>query len=211
MATIEQTTDSVDQAGQAAGEPAPAQGCEGGRAMRADARRNYEKVLNAAREAFAERGAETSLEGIARRAGVGIGTLYRHFPNRQALLEAVYVGEVEELCNRAEQLKDLPPWEAFSESMSGVVRYMGTKQALAQELLDYVGYDSHLFLSCRSTLSAAIQPLLTRAQEAKAVRQDTDYAEVIRLISGISKVQTNEPSEREHLLQIALDGLRYHD
>ncbi len=67
---------------------------EAGRAMRADARRNYEKVLAAARDAFAEGGAETSLEGIARRAGVGIGTLYRHFPTRQALLEAVYVGEV---------------------------------------------------------------------------------------------------------------------
>src|SRR5437764_13978043 len=74
------------------------------RPKRADARRNYEKVLAAAREAFAEGGEATSLEEIARRAGVGIGTLYRHFPNRQALLEAVYVGEVEEVCRSAAEL-----------------------------------------------------------------------------------------------------------
>src|SRR5918995_1306509 len=84
------------------------------RPKRADARRNYEKVLAAAREAFAEGGESTSLEGIARRAGVGIGTLYRHFPNRQALLEALYVDEVDEICRSADELEDAEPWEALS-------------------------------------------------------------------------------------------------
>src|SRR5438445_11673369 len=84
------------------------------RPKRADARRNYEKVLAAAREAFAEGGESTALEEIARRADVGIGTLYRHFPSRQALLEAVYVNEVEEVCRSAETLEASDPWEALS-------------------------------------------------------------------------------------------------
>src|SRR4051794_1432104 len=82
------------------------------RPKRADARRNYEKVVTAARAAFAERGASTSLEEIARRAEVGIGTLYRNFPNRQALLEAVYIDEVENLCRSASELDGLAPWDA---------------------------------------------------------------------------------------------------
>src|SRR3954454_13076228 len=84
------------------------------RPKRADARRNYEKVLAAARDAFAEGGEATSLEEIARRAGVGIGTLYRHFPSRQALLEAVYVGEVEEVCRSAAELSEMDPWDALN-------------------------------------------------------------------------------------------------
>src|ERR1700750_3030227 len=104
------------------------------RPKRADARRNYEKVLEAARAAFAEGGESTSLEEIARRAEVGIGTLYRHFPNRQALLEAVYAGEVENLANHAQQFAEYEPWEGFAAWVRGLVGYMATKQALAQEL-----------------------------------------------------------------------------
>src|SRR5581483_6265203 len=81
---------------------------------RADARRNHERVLTAAREAFAEGGESTALEEIARRAGVGIGTLYRHFPTRQALLEALYVNEVQEVTRSAVQLDDADPWTALS-------------------------------------------------------------------------------------------------
>src|SRR5436190_21001821 len=84
------------------------------RPKRADALRNYEKVVAAAREAFAEGGASTSLEEIARRAGVGIGTLYRNFPNRQALLEAVYLDEVDNVCRSAAELENLEPWDGFS-------------------------------------------------------------------------------------------------
>ena len=181
---------------------------EAGRAMRADARRNYEKVLAAARDAFAEGGAETSLEGIARRAGVGIGTLYRHFPTRQALLEAVYVGEVEQVCRSAEELLEMSPWEGFSAWMFRLVSYLATKQALAAELLDYVSRDSDLFSTCRATLFAAGEPLLARAQEDGVVRADTSLSEVVQLVGGIAKIQTTDPGQREHILEIALDGLR---
>jgi AcrR family transcriptional regulator len=179
------------------------------RPQRADARRNYEKVLAAARDAFTESGAETSLEEIARRAGVGIGTLYRHFPNRQALLEAVYVDEVQELCRSAGDLNELPAWDAFVGWMERFVGYMQTKQALAKELLDYMERDAELFQSCRVALFAAGGPLLERAQQEGAVRRDTDLSEVIQMVGGIAKIPTSEPGQVDHILEIALDGLRY--
>src|SRR5690242_20978936 len=106
------------------------------RPKRADARRNYEKVLAAAREAFAEGGESTALEEIARRAGVGIGTLYRHFPNRQALLEALYVNEVDEVCRSAAELDGGDPWEELNGWFEGLMGYFATKRALAAELLN---------------------------------------------------------------------------
>src|SRR3954462_7732457 len=112
------------------------------RPKRADARRNYEKVLAAAREAFAEGGESTALEEIARRADVGIGTLYRHFPNRQALLEALYVGEVEEMCRSAAELDNGDPWEALTGWFERFIAYLGTKRALAAELLNYLEQDA---------------------------------------------------------------------
>src|ERR1700739_743039 len=119
------------------------------RPKRADARRNYDKVVAAARQAFAEGGAATSLEEIARRAQGGIGTRYRHFPPRQALLEAVYVDEVEDLCRSTTEFEAMAPWEAFESWLHRFVAYMATKQALAQELLDYVDRDAPLFKTCR--------------------------------------------------------------
>ena len=140
------------------------------RPKRADARRNYEKVLAAAREAFAEGGESTALEEIARRAGVGIGTLYRHFPNRQALLEALYVDEVDELCRSAAELADADPWEALNGWFERFIGYLATKRALAHELLNYLDHDASLFQACRASLFAAGEPLLERAQEAGVVR-----------------------------------------
>jgi AcrR family transcriptional regulator len=179
------------------------------RPKRADARRNYEKVLTAAREAFAEGGEATALEEIARRAGVGIGTLYRHFPNRQALLEALYIDEVEEICRSAAELQDADPWEALSSWFQRFVGYIATKQALASELLNYVGHDAPLFKASRASLFAAGEPLLERAQEAGVVRPDVDAAEVIQMVIGIAKLPASEPGQIEHMLRIALDGLRY--
>src|SRR5579884_3629919 len=126
-----------------------------GRPKRADARRNYESVLAAAREAFAEGGESTALEDIARRAGVGIGTLYRHFPNRQALLEAVYVNEVEEVCRSAQELDGADPWAALSGWFERLIAYLATKRALAHELLNYLEMDAPLFRDCRASLYAA--------------------------------------------------------
>src|ERR1700742_3268009 len=130
------------------------------RPKRADARRNYEKVVNAAREAFAERGTSTSLEEIARRAEVGIGTLYRNFPNRQALLEAVYVEELDALCRSASALDGADPWADFVEYIPGLVGYLVTKQALAHELLEDVDRDASFFQGCRGMLFQAGEPLL---------------------------------------------------
>jgi AcrR family transcriptional regulator len=179
------------------------------RPKRADARRNYEKVLAAAREAFAEGGESTALEEIARSAGVGIGTLYRHFPSRQALLEALYVDEVEELCRSAAQLDAGDPWEALNGWFERFIGYLASKQALAAELLNYVDHDAELFKTSRAALFSAGEPLLKRAQAAGVVRPDVNIAEVIQMVIGIAKIPTAHPGQREHILTVALDGLRY--
>jgi len=180
------------------------------RPKRADARRNYENVLVAAREAFAEGGESTALEEIARRAGVGIGTLYRHFPNRQALVEALYLEEVEEVCrSAAEQPEGADPWEALNGWFERFIAYLATKRALAAELLNYLDRDAELFKASRAALFEAGEPLLTRAQEAGVVRPDVDIAEVIQMVMGIAKVPAGDPSQTEHIIRIALDGLRY--
>jgi AcrR family transcriptional regulator len=180
------------------------------RPKRADARRNYEKVLAAAREAFAERGESMSLEEIARRAGVGIGTLYRNFPNRQALLEALYVDEVEEICRVAAELGDSDdPWEALSNWFERFIGYIATKRALASELSNYLDPDAPLFTGCRALLFSAGEPLLMRAQQAGVVRPDVSIGDVIQMVVGIAKIPTSEPGQAEHIVRIALDGLRY--
>lgn len=179
------------------------------RPKRADARRNYEKVLAAAREAFAQGGESTSLEEIARRAGVGIGTLYRHFPTRQALLEALYVGEVEEVCRSAQELEDADPWEALNTWFQRFIGYMATKQALAHDLVNYLGQDAALFQTCRTSLFAAGEPLLRRAQEAGVVRPDVNIAQVMQMVIAIAKTPSGAPGDTEHIVRIALDGLRY--
>jgi AcrR family transcriptional regulator len=179
------------------------------RPKRADARRNYETVLAAAREAFAEGGESTALEEIARRAGVGIGTLYRHFPSRQALVEALYLDEVEEVCRSAAELDEADPWEALNSWFERFIAYVATKRALAHELLNYMDPDASLFKTCRASLFASGEPLLQRAQEAGAVRPDVTIAEVIQMVMGIAKIPAADPAETEHILRIALDGLRY--
>src|SRR4051794_580122 len=179
------------------------------RPKRADALRNYEKVLAAAREAFAEGGESTALEEIARRAGVGIGTLYRNFPNRQALVEALYINELEEVCRSAEELEGGDPWQALNDWLARFIAYIGTKQALAAELLNYLDHDAPLFQSCRASLYASGEPLLERAQEAGAVRPDVTIADVMQMVIGIAKLPSASAEQVDHILRIALDGLRY--
>jgi AcrR family transcriptional regulator len=176
--------------------------------QRADARRNHERVLAAAREAFAEGGESTSLEEIARRAGVGIGTVYRHFPNRQALLEALYINEVEDVCRSAAELGAADPWRAFNDWFQRLIGYLATKRALAHELLNYLDEDAPLFKQCRAGLFAAGEPLLKRAQDAGVVRPDVEFSQVMHLVVGISKIPSDQ-AQIEHILGIALDGLRY--
>jgi AcrR family transcriptional regulator len=181
------------------------------RPKRADARRNYEKLIAAGREAFTEDGAGASLEDIAKRAGVGIGTLYRHFPTRQALLEAVYVEEVDALCRSALDLAGEPPWEALVAWLHRFVGYLATKRALADELLAYNDRDADVFRTCRAAMYAGGEPLLARAQAAGLARTDIDITEVIQLVGGIATIQRTEPEVLERLLDVALDGLRYQE
>ena len=179
-----------------------------GSPKRADARRNHERVLAAAREVFAECGEATALEEIARRAGVGIGTLYRHFPSRQALLEALYVNEVEEVCRSAHELDDRDPGQAFNEWFERLIGYLATKRALAHELMNYLDADAPLFKECRAELFSAGEPLLKRAQDAGAVRTDVEFSQVMQMVGGISKIPA-DAGQIERILRITLDGLRY--
>jgi AcrR family transcriptional regulator len=179
------------------------------RPKRADARRNYEKLIAAAREAFTEDDRSASLEDIARRAGVGIGTLYRHFPARADLIEAVYVDEVDAMCRSADGLGDQPPWDALVGWLHGFVGYVATKQALADELFALADRDAEVFNSCRTALYGAGEPLLARAQEAGDVRPDATIDDVLRMVGGIAKIPAADPAEIERILSVALDGLRY--
>ena len=178
------------------------------RPKRADARRNYEQLVAAAREAFTERDQSASLEEIARRAGVGIGTLYRHFPTRSDLIQAVYVEEVEALARSADDVAELEPWDALVKWLHGFVGYIATKQALADELFAIADHNVEVFANCRALLNEAGAPLLARAQDAGVVRQDTNIQDVIRMVAGIAKMPSAEPGEIERVLNLALDGLR---
>jgi AcrR family transcriptional regulator len=178
------------------------------RPKRADARRNYEALLVAAGEAFAENGTSASLEDIARRAGVGIGTLYRHFPTRQELLEAVYIDEVEEMSAKAGELGDLDPWEALVTWLRQFVRYAATKRALADEMLNSIDAEAPVFVSCRAAITEAGDMLLRRAQDAGEARQDTNFTDVGRMVAGIASIRTADPGQIDRILDMALDGLR---
>jgi AcrR family transcriptional regulator len=178
------------------------------RPKRADARRNYDKLIEAARDAFAELGGSASLEEIARRADVGIGTLYRHFPTRQALVEAVYVEEVEQLARSAADIEGLEPWDALVAWFRRFVGYAVRKRVLMEELVATMGKDAGVLARCRSELQEAGEPFLERAQAAGVARPDASYTDVARMVAAIA-VTPVEPEQVERMLEIALDGLRY--
>jgi AcrR family transcriptional regulator len=185
---------------------ATATGLQLRRPQRADARRNFDALLVAAREVFAEQGTDASLEDVARRAGVGIGTLYRNFPTRRDLFESVYIGEVEDLCAAALALAEQPPWEALVAWLRRFVSYVATKRALVEAL----NHDSDVFRTCRGAMATCGAPLLERAQAAGSVRADIDFDDVVRLVSGITWGGFVDDAQRDRVLQIALDGLRTH-
>ncbi|CAM5608154.1 TetR/AcrR family transcriptional regulator [Streptomyces canarius] len=174
------------------------------RPHRKDAARNYDALLGAAREAFAEHGADASLEDIARRAGVGIGTLYRNFPTRRDLFESVYADEVNALCRVAVELADREPWEALTAWPNRFAGYMVTKRAV-REALDG---ESDIFQSCRDSMFAAGGPLLERAQRAGAARTDMDFGDLVRMVAGITATAFEDDAQRDRVLAIALDGVR---
>jgi len=174
------------------------------RPQRADARRNFDALLVAAREAFAENGTEASLEDIARRAGVGIGTLYRNFPTRQDLFEAVYVEEIDQLSQVAAAVADRPPWEALTTWLEQFVSYAKTKRAVIEAL----NKESEMFRSCRATMYEAGEPLFKRAQEAGEVRADASFDDLLRLVSGLTSGTYVDDAQRDRVLGFALSGLR---
>ena len=179
--------------------------------MRADARRNRELLLAAALAAFTERGADdTSLEEIARRAGVGIGTLYRHFPGRTALLEAVYTDQVAALCQRAGELAaSEPPGAALAAWMRELVEFSATKQNLTSALAADYDKDAPVFSACRDDLLAAATALLTRAQQAGAVRPDVQPLDLLRLSHGVAAAtaRADDAEQAERLLSLMLNGM----
>jgi AcrR family transcriptional regulator len=179
--------------------------------MRADARRNRELLMAAALEAFTERGADdTSLEEIARRAGVGIGTLYRHFPGRTALLEAVYTDQVAALCQRAGELAaSLSPGGALAAWMREMVEFGATKQNLTSALAADYDKDAPVFSACRDDLLAAATTLLTRAQQAGAVRPDVQPLDLLRLSHGVAAAtaRADDAEQAERLLSLMLNGV----
>jgi AcrR family transcriptional regulator len=194
--------------GHATGTAAKVQRTDG---MRADARRNYERLLAAAGVAFAERGADdVSLEEIARRAGVGIGTLYRHFPTRQALLEAVYRDQVDALEVRAAELVQADsPGEALAEWVRALVVFGKAKRSLTTAMLEVLDKDSELLSSCRAVLCDATDALLERAQQAGDARTDVVGSDVIRLSHGVSMAADlgADPGQAGRMLTLVLDGL----
>ena len=186
-------------------------GCwdEPGSKMRADARRSRIKLLEAATAAFAEHGADAPLDDIARRAGVGIGTLYRHFPTRTDLQAAVYRSQVLTVCAAADELiVTVPPEEAFFGWVRAMAGYLATKRGLSRALIEAVGKDSELISGCWVAMRESTDRLLAHAQQAGVLREDISAHDVLRLIHGITIATEQAPADADRLLALVLDGLR---
>jgi len=180
--------------------------------MRADARRNRERLVAVATEAFTEHGADASLDDIARRAGVGPGTLYRHFPNRQALQEAAYFEGVQALCAKAYTFADeLAPGDALATWMRALADYLGTKRGLSAALLSTLDKSAEIFVTTHKAIREAGETLLGNAIEAGAVRPDVTVADIFKLVNGIGLATEQLPDradQAERLLAIVIAGLR---
>jgi AcrR family transcriptional regulator len=176
--------------------------------LRADARQNHARLITAATETFAEKGADAPLEEIARRAGVGIGTLYRHFPNRLDLQAAVFRTQVRAVCDQGEALtKTDSPGPAFASWARALAAYLVTKRGLSRTLIDAVGADSELITSCWTIMNETTERLLVNAQRARVIRPDVTALDVMRLIHGVAVSSEKDRERTDHLLSITLDGL----
>src|ERR1700722_9618615 len=159
------------------------------RKTRNDAQRNRVRILEVAKAAFARSGANTSLDDVARQAGVGAGTLYRHFPTRDALLEAVYHTEVGKLAAAERELSEkLPPVEALRAWMLLFVDYIAEKHLIAPALNTFVGGPSKLYESSRAQITGAIEALVKRAIKSGDVRKDLEPFDLLRALIGVSNV-----------------------
>src|SRR3954454_1490056 len=182
------------------------------RAQRADGCRNRDRLLDVAAEAFANCGIDASLENIAKCAGVGIGTLYRHYPNRDALVEAVYRHNVDLLCDGADELRaTLPPDEALAEWMRRFVGYVPSKKGLASYLKSVVSADSDLFVSTHARVQQTINDLVQAAADAGTIRSGVEGMDLLRALSGVCLMsdQVADPCSGAIVADLLMDGLRY--
>jgi AcrR family transcriptional regulator len=184
----------------------------GTRPLRADAQRNRDRLLDAAVRAFSQPGPDVTLDAIAKDAGVGIGTLYRHFPTREALVEAAYRNELARLCDAATDLLGrMSPDEAMRTWMDRFVDYMTTKRGMADALRAVIASGGNPFAESRDRLTAAITTLLEAGAATGTVRSDVHPADVLASLGGVS-LTAGEPAQRDQagrLLDLLMDGLRY--
>jgi AcrR family transcriptional regulator len=181
--------------------------------MRADARRNYDRIVAAAGALIAEHGADASLEEIARRAGVGSATLHRHFPSRRALLEAVFKGRVEVLCAKAHDLLSEPnPGAALVTWLRAVGAHAVANRGLGASLMHGArDGDPTLGNTCHTMIVNAGDELLMRARQVRAVRPEVTVTQLLKLVSAIAlatEQQPDGPAEADRLLALAIDGVR---
>ena len=184
---------------------------KGARKPRADAVRNRERVLEAAKAVFSAGGPEASLEAVARTAGVGIGTLYRHFPTREALFEAVYRREVEQLSELAEQLKqEDDPVDALRQWMRSNVRFVATKKGMSAALPLATYKDPALLSFSFDQLTRAVGGLLERAIASGEIRADISPEDLLRALIGMCYMHDQPGWQKSvlRLLDVFIDGLR---
>ncbi len=180
-----------------------------GRPLRADARRNHDRLVEAAREVFVSRGSEASIEEIAKRADVGVGTLYRHFPRRIDLVEAVYREDVDGLVALgAEVVEAEGPWEALVAWLEGFVRYAQAKRTFLTELHEAFEKNPDLALSSREKIGAALGAVLDRARLAGTVRPDLTQDDLMQLVGGMCMARNVTLQQNERLLTFVLEGIR---
>ena len=179
------------------------------RPLRADAQRNYDRLIAAARDVFTKEGGGASMEAIAREAGVGVGTLYRHFPQRIDVVEAVYRDDVDQLAATADQvIAELEPWPAVVSFLEAFLRYAQGKRTFLNEL--HEAFDKHPDLKLRSKerIDDAMDRIVRRAQDAGAIRTDLNGAELMQLVGPVCINATLSKDQSTRLLTMILDGLR---
>ena len=176
-------------------------------ARRTDAARNREKILAAGRTAFADPRVEVSMAEIARRAGVGMATLYRNFPGRRELLEALFADEVDAICAAAEAMGGAAPGAELTAWLHRFFAFITSKRPIAAELLKHTDSANPIFGSNRARVIAAAQPLFTAAKKAHEVRDNLSLEQVLDLVIAIASIH-QDSRYVEPILQAALDGLR---
>jgi AcrR family transcriptional regulator len=182
-----------------------------GRKPRTDAQRNRERILEVAKEAFSRFGANASLDDVAKEAGVGAGTLYRHFPTRDALIEAVYRTEVEKLAAAEQRFSEaMPPIEALRAWMLLFVDYIAAKQIIAPALNTFVGGHAKLYEGSRAQIQAAIEALVKRAIKSGDIRKDLEPFDLLRALIGVSNVASSPDWQQsaKRLVEILISGSR---